>query len=160
MKKQHSLVKLLATFLLAVGVMACSNNKERAGSNSLDVKNITMYKNAGCQCCSRWANYLEENGFEVTEKPSPNMQVIKTEHDVPYDMGSCHTAIVGDYVVEGHVPVEDIKNLIEEQPDAKGIAVPGMPIGSPGMEMPGRAAEAYKVFLFKEDGSRQVYAQH
>ena len=121
---------------------------------------ITMYKNATCQCCAKWADYLEENGFDVTEKATNSLQAIKSEQKVPYDMASCHTAIVGDYVVEGHVPAEDIKNLLEEQPDAKGIAVPGMPIGSPGMEVPGRTPESYKVYLFQEDGSREVYAQH
>ncbi|MDR8391209.1 DUF411 domain-containing protein [Aliifodinibius sp. S!AR15-10] len=154
MNKRFFLTKFLSIIVLATGITACSGSKSESGTE------ITMYKNPGCQCCAKWADYLEANGFEVTEEASPNMQAIKSQNNVPYDMGSCHTAVIGDYVVEGHVPVEDIKNLIEEQPDAKGLAVPGMPIGSPGMEMPGRPAEAYKVFLFQEDGSRQVYAQH
>ena len=143
--------------LLTLAMMACSGNK--SGSDS-DTMTVTMYKNPGCQCCTKWAEHLEENGFQVTEEPSPNMQAIKSDNDVPYDMGACHTAIIGDYVVEGHVPAQDIKNLLEEQPDAKGLAVPGMPIGSPGMETPGQPAESYQVFLFNEDGSRQVYAQY
>lgn len=155
MKKSYSLLKLFPALLLLLGLGACSG--EQSGS---DANTITMYKNQGCMCCAKWATYLEENGFEVEQVASPNMQAIKMENDVPYDMGSCHTAIVGDYVVEGHVPAEDIKNLLEEKPEAKGIAVPGMPIGSPGMERPGTPAEAYKVYLFSEDGSRQVYSQH
>lgn len=157
MHNKISTLKIFPIILLTFAMMACSGNK--SGSDA-DTTTVTMYKNPGCQCCTEWATHLEENGFQVTEEPSPNMQAIKSDNDVPYDMGSCHTAIIGGYVVEGHVPAQDIKNLLEEQPDAKGLAVPNMPIGSPGMEMPGRPAEAYKVFLFKEDGSRQVYAQH
>lgn len=148
----------MAILLVAVTILACGNNK-RSSSNS-NSTHVTMYKNPGCQCCTQWARHLEANGFEVTEEPTPKLQAYKAQYDVPYDMGSCHTAIIGDYVVEGHVPAEDIKNLLAEQPDARGLAVPGMPIGSPGMETPGRAPDAYKVFLFREDGSRQVYAQH
>ncbi|MFH5885192.1 DUF411 domain-containing protein [Halalkalibaculum sp. DA3122] len=143
----------LSLILLLLG--ACSGKKSGSDANS-----ITMYKNEGCMCCAEWATYLEQNGFEVEQVATQNLQAIKMDNDIPYDMGSCHTAVVGDYVVEGHVPVEDIKNLLAEKPDARGIAVPEMPIGSPGMEMPGRPAEPYKVFLFQEDGSREVYAQH
>ncbi|MFH5831473.1 DUF411 domain-containing protein [Halalkalibaculum sp. DA384] len=158
MNNHFSVIKLLSATLLFTVISACSG--QESGSSATESNSITMYKNATCQCCAKWADYLEENGFEVTQEPTANLQIIKTEHDVPYDMSSCHTAIIGDYVVEGHVPAEDIRNLMEEQPDARGIAVPEMPIGSPGMEMPGRPAEPYKVFLFQEDGSREVYAQH
>lgn len=117
-----------------------------------------MYKNPGCQCCTKWAEHLEQNGFEVTEEPTPALAAIKSKYDVPYDLGACHTAIIGDYVVEGHVPAEDIKNLLNKRPDALGLAVPGMPIGSPGME--GTPEESYNVYLFGGQGNPTVYARH
>ncbi|MDZ7695000.1 MAG: DUF411 domain-containing protein [Balneolaceae bacterium] len=97
-----------------------------------------MHKNPNCQCCSKWAAYLEENGFSVTQIPTDSLASVKEEQGVPNQMGSCHTALVDGYVVEGHVPAEAIKTLLEKQPNAKGIAVPGMPAQSPGMaENPG-----------------------
>lgn len=146
--------------MIMAGIVACSNNKKSQSNSTAETTTVTMYKNPGCQCCTAWAQHLEANGFEVTEEPTPKLEAIKMQHDVPNDMGSCHTAIIGDYVVEGHVPVEDIKNLLAEKPDAKGIAVPGMPIGSPGMETPGRNPEPYKVYLFQPDGAREIYSQH
>ena len=163
MKLMHRSPNLLFLLMVSVGLVACSGNRksDRGGSDSnAGAISVTMYKNPGCECCTKWARHLEANGFAVTEEPTPQLQVIKAQNDVPYDMGSCHTAIIGDYTIEGHVPVSDIKKLLREKPDAAGLAVPGMPIGSPGMEIPGRAPEAYNVYLFNENGSRQVYARH
>jgi len=86
------------------------------------------------------------------------LAAIKAEQGVPYQMSSCHTALVGDYIVEGHVPAKDVKRLLEQQPKAIGIAVPGMPQGSPGMESP--TPEPYKVYLLHSDGTKSVFAQH
>lgn len=149
---------LIPILLLSFAIVACSGNKK--SDSGTETVSVTMYKNPGCECCTKWADHLEANGFEVTEEPTPKLQAIKAQYDIPYDMASCHTAVIGDYIVEGHVPAANIKSLLAGKPDAVGLAVPGMPIGSPGMEVPGRAPEAYNVYLFKEDGSRQVYAQH
>ncbi len=125
---------------------------------SADATEVVMYKNPGCQCCTKWAMHMERAGFTVTEEPTDQLAAVKADQGVPYAMGSCHTALVGGYVVEGHVPIADVKRLLKEQPDAKGIAVPGMPAGSPGMESPN--PESYSVYLIGNDGSQSVYAQH
>ena len=105
-----------------------------------------------------WVSHLRENGFTVKTTDVPNMNKIKSDMGVPIRLGSCHTAIVDGYVVEGHVPANDIKRMLEERPDFKGISVPGMPIGSPGMEGPN--PQPYDVIAFDADGSLTRFASH
>ncbi|TYP95471.1 hypothetical protein LX73_0776 [Fodinibius salinus] len=119
---------------------------------------IVMYKNEGCQCCDKWAYYMQGKGYSVKTVTSRVLSQVKAEQEIPQNMGACHTALIGDYVVEGHVPVEDVKRLLREQPDAKGIVVPGMPASSPGMNT--ALNEPFKVYLLKNDGSTELFAQH
>jgi len=119
---------------------------------------IVMYKNLSCMCCEKWADHLEENGFKVEMKTVNNLLELKSENDVPGELASCHTAFVEGYIVEGHVPAEDVRRLIYEKPDAAGITVPGMPIGSPGME--GSYVQNYDVILFDKDGKEEVFARY
>ncbi|MEX0845399.1 MAG: DUF411 domain-containing protein [Balneolaceae bacterium] len=125
-----------------------------------DKTEIVMYKNAGCQCCTKWGDHMKEGEFKVEEVPTPVLMQVKHENGISRELASCHTAIVDGYVVEGHVPIEDVRRLLKEKPDAIGIAVPGMPIGSPGMETPGRAPESYEVLLVHNDGTTSVYSSH
>jgi hypothetical protein len=120
---------------------------------------VTVYKDPFCGCCSLWAKHLEANGFQVTVHEVENMDQYKKTHGVPASMKSCHTAIVDGYTIEGHVPAEEIKRLLKERPKAKGLAVPGMPLGSPGMES-GTTRQAYSVLLFDADGKSSVYRQY
>lgn len=103
--------------------------------------------------------HLAENGFNVETKPTNNLVGIKQEYNVPMQLQSCHTAVIDGYVIEGHVPAENIYRLLEERPDIIGLAVPGMPIGSPGMETEGMADEAYDVIAFSDEGTA-VYARY
>jgi len=122
---------------------------------------VVMYKNPGCQCCTKWADIMNKDQYAVVESPVSNLMEIKKEAGVPARFESCHTAKVGDYFVEGHVPVEDVNRLLKEKPaDAIGLTVPGMPIGSPGMEVEGRPADNYDVYLVKKDGSTEVYSSY
>ncbi|MEQ9308189.1 MAG: DUF411 domain-containing protein [Balneolaceae bacterium] len=121
---------------------------------------VIMYKNEGCQCCTKWAEHMNEDEFAVIEKPIPNLYEVKQEKGISSELASCHTALVDGYVVEGHVPVKEVQRLLEERPDAIGLSVPGMPIGSPGMEVPGREADNYDVLLIARDGSTSVYASY
>lgn len=147
-------------FLGAAGISACSQEKQsEAQSTDAETISVTMYKNPECQCCSKWAAYMEENGFSVTSTPSENLAAIKYKYEVPNNLGACHTALIDGYVVEGHVPVEAIDKLLQERPDAKGIAVPGMPAGSPGMEQESDR-EPFDVIIFDEKGSQFVYLQY
>lgn len=119
---------------------------------------LTMYHSPTCGCCVKWAEYLEDHGVEVTTEETMNVYGIKRDHGVSDQLSSCHTAVVDGYVIEGHVPVEDIVRLLEERPDAIGLAVPGMPVNSPGMDMP--SDEEYQTVLFDEEGNVSVYAVH
>ena len=116
---------------------------------------ITVYRNPQCQCCERWAEHLREHGFTVDMKDVADMAAIKTRYGVPPALRSCHTALIGGYVVEGHVPADQIERLLRERPAIKGIAVPGMPQGSPGME--GAKRQHYDVLSFDGKGGTRVY---
>jgi hypothetical protein len=105
-------------------------------------------------------DHLREAGFRVEVRNEDNLNPIKERLGVPYGKGSCHTAEIGGYVIEGHVPAEDIKRLLSEKPDAKGLVLPGMPLGSPGMEVPDGTVQPYAVELVRRDGSTVAYAGH
>ena len=103
---------------------------------------------------------MRANGFTVQEENVASLDDVKAEYGVPQQLQACHTAIVDGYIVEGHIPVEDIRKLVAEHPDVAGIAVPGMPMGSPGMEVPTGQVEPYDVIAFKADGSTEVFSHH
>jgi hypothetical protein len=145
-------------FLLAgclVSIAACARTPDDAAKTR-----VVVWKNVSCGCCKLWVRHLEENGFTVQAHDIDNMGPTKERVGIPAAMGSCHTGEVGGYFVEGHVPAEDIKRLLRERPDAKGLTVPGMPVGSPGMEQPSGLVQPYDVFLVAKDGSTSVYAHH
>jgi len=122
---------------------------------------IEVWKSATCSCCKNWVKHLEANGFDVkVNEADPSMlDRIKRQSGIGEEIASCHTAKIGGYVVEGHVPAPDIKRLIAEHPDALGLTVPGMPVGSPGMQQ-GAESEPYDVLLIKKDGTLEVFARH
>jgi hypothetical protein len=120
---------------------------------------MTVYHDPNCGCCGKWVDHMRANGFTVEKVPTSNMSSIKLELGVPRELPSCHTAVVGDYVIEGHVPAEDVKRLLAEQPDARGLSVPGMPLGSPGMEVDDRRM-AYDVIRFDDNGETSVFKHY
>jgi hypothetical protein len=122
---------------------------------------IEVRKTNGCGCCLAWMEHLEESGFAPTggDMFAGLLVRFKLDNGVPQRMVSCHTALVDGYVIEGHVPASDIRRLLAERPDAVGLAVPEMPLGSPGMDQ-GRWREAYDVFLIRNDGSTEVFASY
>jgi hypothetical protein len=121
---------------------------------------IKVYKDPSCGCCTAWADKLTAAGFDVAVEAREDMDALKASLGVPSDLTSCHTGVVAGYAIEGHVPAEDIKRLVARKAKGKGLAVPGMPINSPGMEVPGEADEAYTVWLFQKDGTRTTFAEH
>jgi len=125
-----------------------------------DKVEVVMYKQATCMCCSKWAVHMETAEFEVKEVVPEDLYALKQEAGITQELASCHTAKVGGYVVEGHVPLEDVQRLLAEKPDAVGITAPGMPLGSPGMEVAGRQADKYDVLLIHNDGTTSVWASH
>lgn len=131
-----------------------------AQPNDPKLPDVAVYKNASCNCCKLWAQHLRNAGFVVTEHNTDTLNAVKQRVGVPAGLSSCHTAEVDGYFVEGHVPVEDIKRLLREHPDAKGLTVPGMPTGSPGMEVSSGEVEPYDVLIVARDGSTAVFARH
>jgi hypothetical protein len=119
---------------------------------------IVVYKSPTCSCCTSWNEHLEAHGFSVTVEHVDDLTAVKDRHGVPATARSCHTAIVDGYVVEGHVPAAEIRRLLAERPAIVGLAVAGMPAGSPGME--GGAAQPYDVLSFDASGATSVFAQY
>jgi hypothetical protein len=120
-----------------------------------DGTKVMMYKNPQCGCCEQYAKYLRQNGFDVTEKATHNMSLISKQRGVPEALAGCHTMLIDGYVVEGHVPVGAIRKLLAERPSIKGISLPGMPEGSPGMS--GTKAEPFTIYEIS-DGAPKVFA--
>lgn len=121
---------------------------------------LVVTKNATCGCCSQWVDEMKRAGFAVEVHDVDNLDPIKTRLGIPVGKGACHTAEVGGYFVEGHVPAEDIKRLLKDRPNAKGLVLPGMPPGSPGMEMQDVEGRPYTVELVRADGSTEAFAEH
>ena len=118
---------------------------------------MTVYKSATCGCCEKWVAHMRANGFEVKAIDVDDIDKVKREHGVPESAASCHTAVVNGYTVEGHVPADAVLKMLKEKPAIAGIAVPGMPMGAPGMEMPGGQKEAYSIVCFDKAGKTTLY---
>jgi hypothetical protein len=118
---------------------------------------VTVTKDPNCGCCGDWVEHLRQAGFAVEVRDVPEVNRVKARLGVPSDLAACHTAEVSGYVIEGHVPASAIRRLLDEKPKAKGLAVAGMPVGSPGMEVPGAPPDTYDVVLFGP--ARRIYAR-
>lgn len=154
MKYSPYFLSLILFLIIPMLVYSQQENVEEGLTDSS--YDITVYKTPNCMCCDKWAAYLEDKGFSVNLIPSDTLATIKDQNNIPKDLRSCHTGLINGYVVEGHVPVESIRKLLEERPDAKGIAVPGMPTGSPGMGLDGTP---YEVFLFDGEEDTSIYGK-
>ena len=149
MKKQ---ILLLGIFALALALTLALH---AAGPE------ITVYKLSTCDCCGLWVAHLKKNGFQVTVNTVPSMDPYKRKFGVPKYLETCHTGVVEGYTIEGHVPASEILRLLKDRPAAKGLAVPGMPLGSPGMEAARQdVRDAYDVVLFTADGKTSVYKRY
>lgn len=141
---------LLAALTLAALLPSAAQAQAQA-------RELVLYKNASCGCCGKWAEHMQRNGFRVVAHDVDNLASVRAKHGVPPTLGSCHTAIVGGYVIEGHVPADLVRRLLETKPaGVVGLAVPGMPQGSPGMESP--TPQRYDVLTFDAKGATRVYA--
>lgn len=148
-----NIFKLFGFLLLAV--FGFNLHAEEAGK----APEMTVYRSPTCGCCGKWLEHVRQNNFTIKDVISDDMQAIKEKYGVPEKLASCHTAIVDGYVIEGHVPAGDIEKLLQTKPKVVGIAAPGMPMGSPGMEMGGQKQE-YRVMSFDKDGKVEVFAEH
>jgi hypothetical protein len=141
-------------FASAVLVLAVAAHAQRPAPT------MEVYKSPTCGCCSKWVEHVRQGGFtvKVTELSDQELDTLKTRHGIPRTAQSCHTGIVDGYVIEGHVPVAEVTRLLKERPGVAGIAVGGMPIGSPGMEVAGQKPQPYNVVTFDKQGAVKVYS--
>jgi hypothetical protein len=152
----HSLRTVAATMIAALALTAGVPSAQ-VTSHAAD-RHLRVYKSPTCGCCAKWVEYMQANGFTATTTNVADVTPIKTEHGVPARVASCHTTLVGGYVIEGHVPVGDIRRLLREKPAIAGLAAPGMPAGSPGMDVPN--SPAFEVLAFDKSGRTSVFASH
>lgn len=145
-----TLAAWLAMVLVIGGVMVVQRPSAAA--------DITVYKSPSCICCSKWVDHLQANGFTVVVKHRRDLTAIKQELVIQRELQACHTATIDGYVIEGHVPAGDIRRLLAEKPAVRGLAVPDMPVGSPGMEGP--RPQRYKVLTFDQQGNITTFARH
>ena len=150
----------LALIIAAIAVFALGPEPAATAAAALPDAAIHVVKSRSCGCCGQWVDHLNRHAFSVTTEDVDDVSPFKQEAGITPTLASCHTAFVDGYVIEGHVPAEDIRRLLTEKPDALGLTVPGMPIGSPGMEIEGRPADTYEVLLMHRDGSTSVFARH
>ena len=162
-------VRSLSLLAIVAGLSACAPTTGApiavvaAVEQSAEVHGLPValvHKSPTCGCCGLWVDHLKEAGFQVEVRNSEDVMPVKQRLGVPYGKGSCHTAEIAGYFIEGHVPAEDIKRLLAEKPDAKGLVLPGMPMGSPGMEGPEGTARPYTVELVGRDGTTSSFSQH
>lgn len=152
MKKNAVTLLIAVVALLSVGIFSLYQTKP-AGESIAD--EVVVYQSRTCGCCKKWVAHLQENGFKVRSEMMDDVTEIKRKENLPMKLASCHTAKINGYIVEGHVPAVAIRKLLAEKPNLKGISVPGMPMGSPGME--GSHKESFDVVSFDENGSEQVF---
>ncbi|ACC84701.1 DUF411 domain-containing protein [Nostoc punctiforme] len=181
------LVRVVVTICLTVGVLgilgstASMSNAQAVFPNSLATNaqlvsttkgiqdkdtplkstalNAIVYHSPDCNCCGGWIDHLKIQGFEITDFSTSDIETVKQKYNVPDNLSSCHTAIVNEYVIEGHVPANDIKRLLQEKPNVVGLSVPQMPVGTPGMEM-GNRKDPFTVFAFDGKNSVAVFNKY
>ena len=149
--RAFSWVRLPAILLLAASSVGAAAQTPAAAPTP-----VAVFKSATCGCCAKWNDHMRTAGFTVNSTDLPDVAAVKDKHGIPHPLRSCHTAVVGGYVIEGHVPADVIKKLLRERPAVVGIAVPGMPMGSPGME--GSRVDSFNVMSFDKSGASKVYA--
>ena len=153
--------RFLRPFALGLSVVALALTTGAAPVSPIvspKTPTITVYKDPGCGCCKNWIEHLIKHGYRVDAKDTPGMTEVKRTLGVPDRLSACHTAVVNGYLIEGHVPAADIARLLKEKPKVAGLAVPGMPMGSPGMEGP--RTQHYQVLSFDKAGKTKVFASY
>ena len=159
--KSNLLNSLLFSGILIVNTFNAQESTAKNKEN-IDIPKVLSYRSASCGCCKKWVNHLQDNGLKVVDNVVEDVSVIKNQYQIPNNLRSCHSAQIDNYTIEGHVPIESINKLFREKPNINGIAVPGMPLGSPGMEMHSHDShshdyENYKVVSFSKTGKTKIF---
>ena len=157
----RSTISTAIAIIAAAGVAFVVSAQTKAPATAASLPKVTVYKTSSCGCCRLWVDHMKKNGFDVQamDVSSGDVRAVSKAAGLKDEGTSCHTAKIGSYTVEGHVPADDIKRMLKEKPAIAGLAAPGMPMGSPGMEQ-GNTKEPYDVIAFKKDGTSTVFARH
>lgn len=158
MKRQFFQTIILRSSL-ALGAIVLSWGLITPSAESQPNNTISVYRSPNCGCCQGWIKHLQEAGFKVKDYVTENLDNIKDKYDIPEKLITCHTATTNGYIIEGHVPAQEIQKILQTKPNIAGLGVPGMPIGSPGMES-GNYFEPYTVFAFTKNGQLQKFAKY
>ena len=164
-KKIFTKKNLLNSLIFSGIIFANTINAHRSDAvtqENINIPKVISFRSASCGCCKKWINHLRDNGLEVVDNIVEDVSAIKNQYQIPNNLRSCHSAQIANYTIEGHVPLESINKLFSEKPSIKGIAVPGMPLGSPGMEMHSHEShshdyENYKVVSFSKTGKTKIF---
>ena len=159
--KRRFLNSLFFSGIIFANTINADRTSARTQEN-IDIPKVVSYRSASCGCCKKWINHLRDNGLQVVDNIVEDVSAIKNQYQIPNNLRSCHSAQIANYTIEGHVPIESIIKLFREKPNISGIAVPGMPIGSPGMEMHSHEShshdyENYKVVSFSKTGKTKIF---
>ena len=159
--KSNLLNSLLFSGILIVNTFNAQESTAKNKEN-IDIPKVLSYRSASCGCCKKWVNHLQDNGLKVVDNVVEDVSVIKNQYQIPNNLRSCHSAQIASYTIEGHVPIESINKLFREKPNINGIAVPDMPLGSPGMEMHSHESHShnyknYKVVSFSKTGKTKIF---
>ena len=159
--KKNLLNSLIFPGFLIVNIFNSQESSAKTQGN-IDIPKVVSYRSASCGCCKKWINHLRDNGLEVVDNIVEDVSAIKIQYQIPNNLRSCHSAQIGKYTIEGHVPIESINKLLEEKPLISGLAVPGMPHGSPGMEIHSHEShshdyESYEVVAFSKSGKTKIF---
>ena len=164
-KKIFTKKNFLNSLIFSGIIFANTINAHKSGAvtqENINIPKVISFRSASCGCCKKWINHLRDNGLEVVDNIVEDVSAIKNQYQIPNNLRSCHSAQISNYTIEGHVPIESINKLFREKPIIKGIAVPGMPIGSPGMEMHSHEShshdyENYKIVSFSKTGKTKIF---
>jgi len=156
MKKIIIVVTTALIFSFGLNISYAQSVPSEPASSESSAMDVVVYRSPTCGCCSKWVAHLKTQGFNVQDNVIEDIQKIKDQYSISGPLASCHTAVVNGYIVEGHVPATDIKTMLLEKPEISGLTVPGMVVGTPGMEMGDKKAP-FKVIAFDKDGKTQIY---
>ena len=159
--KRRFLNSLFFSGIIFTSTLSAHNTIARTQENIV-IPKVVSHRSASCVCCKKWINHLRSNGLEVVDKIVEDVSVIKNQYQIPNNLRSCHSAQIANYMIEGHVPIESINKLFREKQNITGIAVPGMPLGSPGMEIHSHESHShdydnYKVISFSKTGKTKIF---
>ncbi|WP_427160409.1 DUF411 domain-containing protein [Aliinostoc sp. HNIBRCY26] len=155
--------KLLLSFLVVIMIMMgliTGTTASSAIAETLVTPQVKVYRSPSCSCCGNWLDHIQKQGFKIqADIKTDDIDAIKEKYNLPPELASCHTAIIDGYVMEGHIPADDIKRFLQQKPQLAGLAVPGMPVGSPGMEL-GNEKDSFTVMAFNHKGETQAFQKH